>query len=155
MLRPDRFTEKAQEALAASQQIIRERRHSQWDAEHVLLALLQQEEGLTQDLLRAMGVDSEALRHQVEAALDQSPKMAYESTQIYVTPRLANLFQNADAEARRLKDEYIGIEHLLIALTQERQGDVARLFKEFHITQERLYAALQEVRGGARVEDQR
>jgi ATP-dependent Clp protease ATP-binding subunit ClpC len=155
MLRPDRFTEKAQEALAASQQLVQEMRHSQWDVEHVLLALLRQEGGLARTLLEQMGVDPNQVQEQVEAALDRTPKMAYPSAQIYLTPRLANLFQNADTEAKRLKDEYIGVEHLLIAATQERQGDSAKVFQQHRITQERLYAALQDVRGEARVDDPR
>ena len=155
MMRPDRFTEKAQEALATSQQTIQEMRHSQWDVEHVLLALLRQEGGLTRTLLETMGVDPDQVQGRVQEALEQSPKMSSPGTQVFVTPRLQSLFQNADAEARRLKDEYIGIEHLLVAMTQEHQGDTAKIFADFRITQERLYAALQDVRGDARVEDPR
>lgn len=155
MMRPDQFTEQAQEALAASQQIIQEMRHGQWDVEHILLALLQPENGLAQTLLQTMGIDPNQMRGRVQEALDKSPKMGTPGTQIFITPRLQNLFQNADAEAKRLKDEYIGVEHLLVAMTQEREGDAARIFQEMRVTQERLYAALQEVRGEARVDDPR
>ena len=72
-----------------------------------------------------------------------------------MTPRLAAMFQTADAESRRLKDDYIGVEHLLVAMTQERGGDLATIFRDARVTQERLYAALQEVRGDARVDDPR
>ena len=151
----ERFTEQAQEALAASQQIVQRYRHSQWDVEHILLALLEQETGLTSDILRELGVDAEALRKQVESVLEKSPKMAYEGAQIFVTPRIARLMESASAEADRLKDEFIGIEHLLIAMASEQQGDAARILRTFGVDQEKTYRALQAIRGGHRVTDRR
>ncbi len=155
MLKPDRFTEKAQEALATSQQAVQEMRHSQWDVEHVLYALLQPGDGLARKVLEAAGVDPTAVLAQVKEALGRSPKMASSGTQVYITPRLQQMFQAADNEAQRLKDDFIGVEHLLIAMSLEHQGDIAKIFADSRVTQERLYAALQEVRGGARVDDPR
>ncbi len=155
MLRPDRFTEKAQEAIAVSQQAVQEMRHNQWDLEHVLYAVLQATDGLGQKILEAAGVDAPAILGEVKDALDRSPKMASPGTQVYITPRLNQMFQAADAEAQRLKDDYIGVEHLLLAMSLERQGEIAKIFARAQISQERLYAALQEVRGGARIEDPR
>ena len=100
-MRPDRFTEQAQEVLAASQELVRKYRHGQWDVEHVLLALLNQEGCLTDETLRQLGVDPAQVRQRVEQVLEQSPKMAYESPQVYATPRVMQLFQNATAEADR------------------------------------------------------
>ena len=154
-MRQDKFTEQAQEALALSQELVREFRHAQWDVEHLLLALLRQEGGLAQDVLRATGVNPQALQARVEQALSNAPKLAYESYQIYATPRVARLLDAARIEADRLKDEYIGVEHLLVAMAAEREGEAARLLREFGVNQEKLYAALQEVRGGARVTDPR
>ena len=155
MLKPDRFTEKAQEALATSQQAVQEMRHSQWDVEHVLYALLQPEDGLARKVLEAAGVDPTAVFAQVKEALGHSPKMASSGTQVYITPRLQQMFQAADNEAQRLKDDFISVEHLLIAMSLEHQGDISKIFAGSRVTQERLYAALQEVRGGARVDDPR
>jgi len=155
MLKPDRFTEKAQEALATSQQAVQEMRHSQWDVEHVLYALLQPGDGLARKVLEAAGVDPTAVLAQVKEALGRSPKMASSGTQVYITPRLQQMFQAADNEAQRLKDDFIGVEHLLIAMSLEHQGDISKIFADSRVTQERLYAALQEVRGGARVDDPR
>ncbi|MDP7618931.1 MAG: AAA family ATPase [Dehalococcoidia bacterium] len=154
-MKPDRFTEKAQEALATSQQAVQEMRHSQWDVEHVLYALLQPGDGLARKVLEAAGVDPTAVLAQVKEALGRSPKMASSGTQVYITPRLQQMFQAADNEAQRLKDDFIGVEHLLIAMSLEHQGDIAKIFADSRVTQERLYAALQEVRGGARVDDPR
>ena len=74
-MRQDRFTEKAQEALAASQMLVRQYKHSQWDVEHVLMALLEQQSGLVGDIFKELGVDSEAVKTEVAAALERTPKM--------------------------------------------------------------------------------
>ena len=154
-MRQERFTEQAQEALASSQELVRQYRHSQWDVEHILLALLQQQAGLVGDILRELGVDVEAVRQEVEAHLDKTPKVTYETGQIYVTPRIAQLLETAAAEANRLKDEFIGTEHLLIAMAGEEKGEVAAILHHFGIDQEKVYRALQSIRGGHRVTDAR
>ena len=154
-MRQERFTEQAQEALAASQELVRQYHHSQWDVEHILLALLQQEKGLVGDILRELGVDVEAVKQQVIAALEKSPKVAYEAAQIYVTPGIARLLEAAAAEANRLKDEFIGTEHLLIAMAGEEKGEAASILKRFGIDQEKVYRALHKLRGGHRVTDAR
>ena len=155
MLRPDRFTEQAQEVLAASQELVRRYRHSQLDVEHILLALLNQEGGLTSEILKLLGVEPEWVRRRVEEALEKSPKVAYESTLIYATPRALQVLQNAEAEANRLKDEYISTEHLLIAIAGEREGEAAWILRDFGVDQEKIYRALQDIRGGQRVTDSR
>ena len=75
-MRPERFTEQTREVLAASQEFVRRFRHSQWDVEHILLALLEQASGLTSDILQKLGVDAVAVKARVEAGLDSAPKMA-------------------------------------------------------------------------------
>ncbi|MSQ10374.1 MAG: ATP-dependent Clp protease ATP-binding subunit, partial [Dehalococcoidia bacterium] len=126
-MRPDRFTESAQEAIAQSQDVVRRLRQSQWDVEHLLYALLEQQNGLTGQILQKLGVDGTLVRQRLHTALDASPKQQYEATQIYATPRIATMFQAADGEAKRLKDDYIGAEHLLIAVVNERDGQSAKL----------------------------
>jgi ATP-dependent Clp protease ATP-binding subunit ClpC len=154
MMRPDKFTEQAQEVLAASQELVRQYHHK-WDVEHILLALLAHEGGLAADILRKLGVEPEHVRRRVEEALERSPKMTYEGQQIYATPRTMRVLQNAAAEADRLKDEFIGSEHLLIAVALERQGEAAKILGDFGIDQEKVYHALQDIRGGHRVTDSR
>ena len=155
VLRPDNFTEQAQEVLSTSQEIVRRYRHSQWDVEHILLALLQLEHGVPVEIMESLGLNVNAMKARLEEALERSPKMEGESSQVYATPRSVRLVENAKAESDRLKDEYIGTEHLLIAATGEREGDAAAILKEFGVDQEQVYKALQEIRGGARVTDQR
>jgi ATP-dependent Clp protease ATP-binding subunit ClpC len=152
MMRQDRFTQQAQEVLAASQQIVREQRHAQWDVEHVLLALLQHPDGLASEIIRRMGVDPALVRARVAEVLQRAPKLGYDVVQIYTTPRIVRMLEAANAEAERLKDEYISVEHLLIAIADEREGDSARILREFNIDKERIYRALEEVRGSARVD---
>ena len=154
-MRQERFTEQAQEALALSQELLRQYRHSQWDVEHILLALLQQEQGLVGDILQKLGVDVDAVRQEVVAALEKFPKAAYETGQVYVTPRIANLIRKAGEEADRLKDEFIGTEHLFIAIAGEERGEAASILHRFGIDQEKVYRALQDIRGGHRVTDAR
>ncbi|MFC1914895.1 ATP-dependent Clp protease ATP-binding subunit [Chloroflexota bacterium] len=154
-MKQERFTEQAQEALAASQELVRQYHHSQWDVEHTLLALLMQEKGLVGDVLRKLNVDIEAVKQALAAALEKSPKVDYETTQIYATPRIGQLLKLANDEADRLKDEFIGTEHLLIAIAKEEQGEAARILHESGIDQEKIYQALQDIRGGHRVTDAR
>ncbi|MFC1897444.1 ATP-dependent Clp protease ATP-binding subunit [Chloroflexota bacterium] len=154
-MRQERFTEQAQEALASSQELVRQHQHSQWDVEHILLSLLQQQAGLVGNILKELGVDIETVRQQILATLEKSPKVAYEASQIYATPRIARLLEVAEAEADRLKDEFIGTEHLLIAMASEQKGEAASILHHFGIDQEKVYSALQNIRGGHRVTDAR
>ena len=152
-MRPERFTEQAQEVLAASQELVRRYRHNQWDVEHILLALLEQEKGITRDILQLLGVDIEAVKQRVEATLESFTKVAYEAGQIYATPRISALLENADREASRLKDEFVSTEHLLIAIAGETRGEAAAILAESGVNQEKIYQALQKIRGGHRVTD--
>ena len=154
-MRQERFTEQAQEALALSQELARRYRHSQWDVEHVLLALLSQEGGLTSQVLQGIGADPEGVRQRLELVLERAPKLTYEGPQLYATPRVQAMFQNATAEADRLKDEYVGVEHLLIAIAADRDGPSYQVLREGGIDQEKLYSAVAKVRGGARATDAR
>ena len=154
-MRQDKFTEQAQEALALSQEIVRQYHHSQWDVEHILLALLRQERGLVGEILSELGIDVEAMRRQVEKVLEKSPKVTYETEQIYATPRVAQLITKAGEEADRLKDEFIGTEHLLVAMAAEEKGEAAGVLHRLGIDQEKVYRALQKLRGGHRVTDAR
>jgi len=152
-MRQERFTEQAQEALNASQQLATQFHHSQWDVEHILLALLLQQQGLVGDILKELNADVEAIRNQVEAALEKTPKVTYETGQIYATPRIAQLMNRANEEADRLKDEFISTEHLLIAMVSDDKGEAADILHSFGVNQEKVYTALQKLRGGHRVTD--
>jgi ATP-dependent Clp protease ATP-binding subunit ClpC len=152
MMRQDRFTEQAQEVLAASQELVRKERHAQWDVEHVLLTLVHHPGGLAQQILAQLKVDPEEVSKAVAEVLERTPKLAYDVVQIYTTPRIVRMLEAANAEAERLKDEYVGVEHLLIAIADEREGDAARILQRFRIDKEAIYRALNQIRGEARVD---
>ena len=155
VLRPDQFTEQAQEVLHNSQELVRRYSHSQWDVEHILLALLELEKGLPVEMLVEMEVDVDQVKSELDRSLESSPKVADNATQIYATPRASRLLEDAKNEADRLKDDFIGAEHLFIASVMESQGDAAQILKDHSIDQERVYQALVEIRGSHRVDDPR
>ncbi|MYE53886.1 MAG: AAA domain-containing protein [Chloroflexi bacterium] len=152
-MRPDEFTDAARQVLHDSQQIVQRYRHTQWDAEHVLMALLEQEQGVPADVLLEVGAGTGQLRQRLHSILEQTPKSNQQTNQIYQTPRIGRLLYSAKAEAERLQDNYISAEHLLVALTQDIQDPAALLLAEHGITQEAVYKALQKVRGSHRVSD--
>ena len=155
VMKQDDFTEKAQEVIGRSQEIMRRYNHTQWDVEHILMALLEQDDSVPAEILRTLGVAVPELRTRVDALLEQAPKTAYESPQIYVTPRASGVLERARTESERLNDEFIGSEHLLVAVVHEDKGDAAKVLSEFGVDLEKVYQALQSVRGGHRVTDQR
>ena len=155
-LRPDEFTDAARQTLVESQQAVKRFNHSQWDAEHVLITLLEQQEGVIADLLTEIGADVPRIRDRARQTLDALPTLSGgNAVPIYQTPRLSRLLYAAKAESERLQDDYISIEHLLIALTSDTQDPAARLLADFGVTQEAVYQALQKVRGDRRVTDPR
>ena len=99
-----------------------------------------------------MGVDPDALGRAIKAQLETVAKLGGDVVQIYTTPRVVGLLERANAEAERLQDEYVGVEHVLIAIADERDGESARILVEFEITKERVYQALRDIRGTARVD---
>ena len=106
VLRPEQFTEQAQEVLHNSQELVRRYQHSQWDVEHVLLALLELDPGLPGDILAELGIPADAVKAKLHEALEMGAKVANDQNQIYATPRAASLLDNAKKESERLKDEF-------------------------------------------------
>ena len=151
MMRQDRFTEQAQAVLAQSQDIVRQQRNSQWGVPHVLAALVGLQGGLAQQVLQRLGVDLSRLRQRVATDLQAMPRLQYDVVQVYTTPEVVRMLEVANAEADRLKDEYVGVEHLLIAIADNEESGSTRLLAEFNVTKEGIYRALQEIRGKQRV----
>ncbi len=151
----NRLTQKSQEALAEAQKIALKRGHVEVDGEHLLLALVEQPEGLIPRLLEKLDVSVDDFRAKVLRALDKRPQVSgpgVEGGKIYVTQRLNRLLIQAEEEAKRLKDEYVSVEHLVLALIREGEAtDAGRIFMEYGITPERFMEALVGVRGHQRV----
>ena len=148
----DKFTVKAQEAVQAAQSIADQLSHQAVEPEHLLLALIQQQEGVVSPLLAKLGAPADAIRRQVEAELAKAPKVRG-AAGAYGTPRLRAIFERAHQEAERLRDEYVSTEHLLIAIAQERDGAAGRVLAANGVTAEAIYRALVDVRGTQRVTD--
>jgi len=156
MMRFDRFTERAQEAAQRAAEIIQRYGHNQIDTEHILLALIEQPQGVIPQLLETLKVDAEALTERLDYVLRTSPKaniFGGGAGQIFITPRVKRIVDLANQEANRLKDEYISTEHLFLAILSERNTPSARLLEGAGVTKERVLEAIQQVRGGQRVTD--
>jgi len=148
----NRFTEKAQLALQDAQRIAQRLGHQQLDVEHVLLALLDQDDGLAPAILKSADVAPEAVKIKLQRELERQPRVT-EVDQVYVAPRFSRLAEKCEAEAKRLADEFLSVEHLLLAMTDDG-GAAGRVLKEFGVSRERLMKALQQVRGHQRVTSQ-
>ncbi len=151
----NRFTQKSQEALGAAQAKATNYGHVEVDGEHLLWALLNQENGLVPRILGKMDIDVASLTKAVESELDRRARVSgpgAEPGKIHVSQRFSRLLLAAESEAKRLKDEYVSVEHLLMALMAEGDGSGSgKLLKQYNVTQDRLLAALTEVRGNQRV----
>jgi ATP-dependent Clp protease ATP-binding subunit ClpC len=156
MMRFDRFTERAQEAAQRAAEIIQRYGHNQIDTEHILLALIEQPQGVIPQILELLKIDSTTLTERLDYILRTSPKaniFGGGAGQIFITPRVKRIIDLANEEANRLKDEYISTEHIFLAILSERSTPAARLLEGAGVTRERVYEAIQQIRGGQRVTD--
>ncbi len=147
----NRFTEKLQEGVRAAQALAQLHGQQQLDVEHLLLALIEQEGGLAQSVLVKADANLETLHRRLTQELDRLPKVQSSGAamdQLYITPRLQKLLTRAEAEAKKFKDDYVSVEHVLLAATDEK------IFKDMGITRDRIMRTLQEVRGSQRVTTQ-
>jgi len=151
----NRLTQKSQEALHDAQTKAVRFGHTEVDGEHLLQALLDQPEGLAPRLLQQAGADPDGLRAQVEAELGRRPRTSGPGAapgQVFVTQRLSQLLDTAEREAKRLKDEYVSVEHLMLALIEEgSQTAAGRLLRDEGLTRDRFLQALTAIRGNQRV----
>ena len=149
------LTEKSREALHEAQNIATRMGHTEVDGEHLLLALIDQPEGLVPRLLDQAGTDVDALRADVESDLARRPRVSgpgAQPGQVMITKRLAGVLEAAEREAKRLKDSYVSVEHLVMALAEEGTGSAAgRILARHGVTRESFLAALTTVRGNQRV----
>jgi ATP-dependent Clp protease ATP-binding subunit ClpB len=152
----NRFTEKAQEALQSAQKLGMRFDHQQIDVEHLFLAMLDQEKGLAPAILTKAGVSLDALNVRLQRELEKLPRVTGAGgapDRFYLSGRLNKVLGAAEDEAKQLKDEFISIEHILLAMTADK-GAVGAALKEFGLTRDRLLSVLKEVRGSQRVTSQ-
>jgi len=156
MMRFDRFTERAQDAAQRAAEIIQRYSHNQIDTEHILLALIEQPQGVITQIFEILKVDPNAIAERLDYILRTSPKASIfggGAGQIFITPRVKRIIDLANEEANRLKDEYISTEHIFLAILSERNTPSARLLDGAGLTRDRVIDAVQQMRGGQRVTD--
>jgi len=149
----DKFTIKAQEALNEATSIAQRNDHSQVETEHVLLAILRQENGIAAPIIEKIGGDAVKLASGVEALVNATPKIYGEAAQVFFSSAASKVLAKAEVEASALKDEYVSTEHILIAIA-EGAGKAADFLKKAGVTKNAILGALKQVRGNARVTDQ-
>ena len=150
----DKYTQNAQAAVSASQEIAIANGQQQLEGEHLHLALLQQQDGLVPKLLTYMGLDVNTLIRQVQGEIDRLPKVSGGSDQLYASRRFSQLLMAAEKNAEQFKDEYVSVEHLYLALIDEHNTPSARIFKQYGLDREKFLQALTKVRGSQRVTSQ-
>ncbi|MCB9479048.1 MAG: ATP-dependent chaperone ClpB [Deltaproteobacteria bacterium] len=153
-MRMDKLTVKSQEALAEAGNIAGKRGHQAIDAEHLALALIEQQGGVVSSILEKLGADKGAIRARLQQHLDGLPKVQGASADQYISPAFKNLLDLAQVEADRLKDDYISTEHLLLALTGADGAKAKGIFTEQGVTTDAVYKVLADIRGSQRVTDQ-
>jgi ATP-dependent Clp protease ATP-binding subunit ClpB len=151
----NRLTQKSQEALGAAHTRAARFGHPQVDVEHLLAALLEQEGGLASSILAKAEIDVAAVKRRADQEIERMPRVSggAAADQIYLSARLNRLMGEAEAEAKKLKDDYVSVEHLLLAMVDE-SGAAGRLLREAGLTRERMAAALKNIRGNQRVTSQ-
>ena len=150
----NRFTEKAREAVASAKQLAVQFGQQQIDVEHVLLALLEQQDGLASKVLEKAGAPLDRLKERVRRQLEKLPRVSDVSADaLYVTPRCERLMRRAEEEAKRLKDEFVSADTLLLAMTGD-EGATQAILREFGLTRDKLLEAEKAVRGSQRVTSQ-
>ena len=150
MIRFDRFTTSAQEVAQRAAEIMQRYNHNQIDTEHLLLALMEQPQGVVSQILEFLKVDVNALSNGLDDILRTGPKGEFVNVgpgQISITARVARILDLANEEADRLKDEHISTEHLLLEIFSEHDTPAARLLEGTGLTRDRVYDAIQQMRG--------
>src|SRR5881296_426178 len=152
MIRFDKLTLKAQEALQASQSHASEKGQPQVAPEHLLWALMQQKDGVVLPILQKLGVNLQTIARDLADAVTKLPKVSGQD-QIYVSPALGRILEDAQKEADRFKDEYVSTEHLLIALSNAKDEAVGRLLQSHGLTKDAILKVLVSIRGTQKVTD--
>lgn len=153
-MRFDKFTLKAQEIIQASQQLAEKFGHQQIEPEHLVRAILDQKEGVTSALLGKIGADQSQLIQSFDDALEKTPRVSGTGFgQAYISPRSKAVLDNAFAEAEQMKDEFVSLEHILLAVTGEKEGEATRLLAIAGIVRDTILKALVDIRGGQRITD--
>jgi len=153
-MRFDRLTLKSQDAIQSAQEVARNHDHQQVTPEHLLLALLQQEEGVVIPIIQKLGANVTAIRQHLEDEIQKIPKVSGVSAELYMSPILGKILDSAWQEATQLKDEYLSVEHMLIALADNKESDAGQILRQNGVTKDNILKVLVDIRGSQKVTDQ-
>ncbi len=153
-MRQDKLTIKAQEALQEALECASEKNSQQIEPEHLLWALLNQEEGVPTAIMQKLGVNVSSIRQKVQELIDNLPKVHGSNAGIYLSPKCVSIIETAEKEAQRMNDEFTSTEHILIALASNRTIKTGSMLHSFGITPENIYKVLTDIRGSQRITDQ-
>ena len=153
-MRFDRFTIKAQEALQAAQGLASQAGNPDVAVEHLLLALIDQADGVVTPILQKVGVDVAAIKSEIVATVQKGPKVQGSAQEFHISPTLKRVFDIAWKEATNLKDQYISTEHLLLGCVEEKSSSVSKTLNKQGVTKDKILQALVDIRGGQQVTDQ-
>ncbi len=151
-MRYDKFTIKSQELVQNAQELASRLKNPQVEPEHLLAVMLTEREGIAGSILQKMGIAPGQVAAETNAAIDRLPKVS-QATEVYVSPQAKKILEAAFAEAAKMKDQYVSIEHILLALCDEKQGEAVRILNRHGINREAILKVLMDIRGSQRITD--
>src|SRR6185436_9797282 len=151
-MRLDRFTLRAQEAIQTAIEMAERNQNQQVEPEHLLAVMLEQPEGIVRPILGKLSVNVTVVLNDVQAAIARFPRV--QGGQQYFSPRLTQIFTAAQKQAESMQEEYISTEHLLLALTDEKDGESGKILRQHGVNRDDLLKVIEQTRGGARITDQ-
>ena len=151
-MRFDKFTIKSQELIQSAHQLATDRGHQQIEGEHLMLAMLAEPEGVAPSLLRKLGISVDTVMRDLTQAVEKLPRVSGGS-EVHLSAKARAVLDKAFSEAAQMKDEYVSIEHIFLALCEEKQGVPAQILKALGVTRDAILKALLEIRGNQRITD--
>src|ERR1044072_3074030 len=151
-MRLDKFTLRGQEAIQSAIELAETNQHQQVEPEHLLIAMLEQPEGIVRPILGKLGANVAVILNDMQAAVARLPRV--QGGQQYFSPRLSQVFTAAQQQADKMQDEFISTEHLLLAIADEKDGDAGKILRQHGVTRDDLLKVIEQMRGGARITDQ-
>src|SRR5256714_1385948 len=151
-MRLDKFTLRGQEAIQAAIELAEKNQHQQVEPEHLLIAMLEQPEGIVRPILGKLGANVAVVLNDTQAAVARFPRV--QGGQQYFSSRLSQIFQAAQKQAEQMQDEFVSTEHLLLAIADEKDGDAGKILRQHGVVRDDLFKVIEQMRGGSRITDQ-
>jgi ATP-dependent Clp protease ATP-binding subunit ClpB len=151
-MRLDRFTLRGQEAIQSAIELAERNQHQQVEPEHLLIAMLEQPEGIVRPIIGKLGANVAVILNDAQAAVARFPRV--QGGQQYFSPRLSQVFTAAQQQAEKMQDDFISTEHLLLAIVDEKDGDAGKILRQHGVKKDDLLKVVEQMRGGTRITDQ-